>query len=153
MPVRIRLARNGRRRNDSSNIHDLRWLFCRVERLDQQSDIVVEQLEIVGHLLFSADLNAACPNSVIEALACGTPVIGFDTGALRELVPETCGKVVPYGGDPWKLDKPDIPALAAAAAGILRDRPRYSRAARAHAQATLGLEAMVDGYLRALLEA
>jgi glycosyltransferase involved in cell wall biosynthesis len=113
----------------------------------------IPEMDRSAHLLFSADLNPACPNSVIEALACGTPVVGFDTGALRELVPETCGRVVPYGGDPWKLEQPDIPGLAAAAAGILRDRPRYSEAARAHAEASLGLEMMMEGYLRALLEA
>ena len=28
-----------------------------------------------------------CPNSVIEAMSCNIPVVGFDTGSLRELVP------------------------------------------------------------------
>jgi glycosyltransferase involved in cell wall biosynthesis len=106
-----------------------------------------------AHLLFSADLNPACPNSVIEALACGTPVVGFDTGALRELVPEACGKVVPYGGDPWKVETPDIPGLAAAAASVMEDREKYSRAARAHAESSLGLDKMMEGYLQVLLEA
>ena len=106
-----------------------------------------------AHLLFSADLNPACPNSVIEALACGTPVVGFDTGALRELVPETCGRIVPYGGDPWKLETPDLPGLAGACMDVLRDRLRFSRAARAHAEEDLGLDKMMEGYLHALLEA
>ncbi|MGE5223351.1 MAG: glycosyltransferase family 4 protein, partial [Omnitrophica WOR_2 bacterium] len=52
-----------------------------------------------SHLLYSADINAACPNSVIEALACGLPVVAFDTGALPELVRDRAGMVVPYGGD------------------------------------------------------
>jgi len=30
-------------------------------------------------------LNPNCPNSVIEAGACGLPVVGFDSGAMREL--------------------------------------------------------------------
>jgi glycosyltransferase involved in cell wall biosynthesis len=34
----------------------------------------VPALDRAAHLLFSADLNAACPNSVVEALACGLPV-------------------------------------------------------------------------------
>lgn len=106
-----------------------------------------------AQLLFSSDLNPACPNAVIEALACGLPVVAFDTGALKELVVGDAGRVVPYGGDPWKLDPPDIPALAEAAAEILRDRPRFSAAARRHAEAALGLERMMDGYLKALLEA
>jgi len=113
----------------------------------------IPEMDRSAHLLFSADLNPACPNSVIEALACGTPVVGFDTGALRELVPETAGRIVPYGADPWKVERPDISALAAAAAGVLRERPRYSRGARTHAEASLGLDKMMEGYLQALLEA
>jgi glycosyltransferase involved in cell wall biosynthesis len=103
-------------------------------------------------LLFSADLNPACPNTVIEALACGLPVVAFDTGALKELVQDDAGRVVPYGGDPWKIDPPDIPGLAEAANEILRDRHRFSQGARTQAESHLGLDAMVDGYLKALLE-
>ena len=106
-----------------------------------------------AQLLFSADLNAACPNSVIEALACGLPVVAFDTGALNELVIGDSGRLVPYGGDPWRLEPPDVPALAEAAAQILKNRPRFSAAARAHAEASLGLDRMIDAYLEALLEA
>ncbi|HET7011164.1 MAG TPA: glycosyltransferase family 4 protein, partial [Anaerolineales bacterium] len=39
-------------------------------------------------VLFASDLHPACPNAVIEALACGLPVVGFETGALREVVGE-----------------------------------------------------------------
>jgi glycosyltransferase involved in cell wall biosynthesis len=105
-----------------------------------------------AHLLFSGDLHPACPNSVIEALACGLPVVAFDTGAVKELVRGDAGRVVPYGSDPWKAQPPDIPALAAAAAEVLRDEPRFQAAARAEAEAHLGLDAMMDGYLNALLE-
>ncbi|MCF6277162.1 MAG: glycosyltransferase family 4 protein, partial [Anaerolineales bacterium] len=71
----------------------------------------IPQINRSAHLFFSAEINPACPNAVIEALACGTPVLGFDSGALNELVPARAGKVVPYGGSPWELDVPDIPAL------------------------------------------
>ncbi len=106
-----------------------------------------------AQLLFSADLNPACPNAVIESLACGLPVVAFDTGALKELVVGDAGRLVPYGGDPWKLEPPDIAALAEAAAEILKERSRFSAAAREHAEAALGLDKMMDGYLKALLEA
>ena len=112
----------------------------------------IPALDRSAHLLFSADLNPACPNSVIEALACGLPVVGFDTGAMNELVIGDSGRLVPYGGDPWKLDQPDIPALASAAAQVLHDRQRFSAAARAQAEKALGLDRMMDGYLKALLE-
>jgi glycosyltransferase involved in cell wall biosynthesis len=113
----------------------------------------IPELDRSAHILFSADLHPACPNSVIEALACGTPVVGFDTGALREIVTDACGRIVPYGGDPWKLENPDLESLAEATAAVLRDRASFSRAARLHAEAALGLEKMMAGYLAALLEA
>lgn len=104
-----------------------------------------------AHLFYSGDINGSCPNSVIEALACGLPVAAFDTGALTELVPPTAGCITPYGGDPWMLTPPDIPTLAGAAATILTELPRYRAGARAQAEAYLGLEAMTTGYLNVLL--
>ena len=113
----------------------------------------IPQMDRSAHVLFSADINAACPNSVIEAMACGLPVVGFDTGALNELVLGDSGRLVAYGGDVWKLDHPDIAALAKAAAEILNDQPRFRHAARAQAESALGLDQMTDSYLKILLEA
>jgi len=40
------------------------------------------------------------PNTVIESLACGTPVIGFDTGGIPEMVrPGLTGLLAPKGND------------------------------------------------------
>jgi len=104
------------------------------------------------HVLFSGDLNAACPNSVIEAMACGLPVASFDTGALNELVLGDSGRLVAYGGDPWNVEQPDIPALADATAEILYNQPRFRKQARAQAEEKLGLDKMVDAYLKVLLD-
>ncbi len=104
-----------------------------------------------AHVLFSADLNAACPNSVIEALACGLPVVAYDTGALSELVQDGAGEVVPYGADHWQLEDPTIPPLADACARVLRDNPAYRQRARARAEAAFSLDNMVANYLKALV--
>lgn len=111
----------------------------------------IPALDRSAHLLYSADLNAACPNSVIEALACGLPVLVFDTGALAELVTPEAGSVVPYGGDHWKLDIPDIPALAQAALPILEHNASYRKAARQRAEKAFGLDQMTKAYLEVLL--
>ncbi len=103
-----------------------------------------------AHMLYSSDLNPACPNSVIEALACGLPVLAFDTGALKELVTPQAGRVVPYGGDPWKLDPPDIPSLASAAAEILGQQSAFGAGARARAEEAFGLDLMVAAYIKEL---
>ena len=105
-----------------------------------------------AHLLFSADLHPACPNAVIEALACGLPVVAFDTGAVKELVIGDAGRVVPYGSNSWNIEQPDIPALAQAADDILKRQTHFSHSARSHAESALGLDKMVDAYLKVLLE-
>jgi glycosyltransferase involved in cell wall biosynthesis len=105
-----------------------------------------------AHVLFSADLHPACPNAVIEALACGLPVISFDTGAVKELVIGDAGRVVPYGSDSWNIEPPDITALAQAVYDILKRQEHFSRTARAQAESALGLDQMVDAYLKVLLE-
>jgi glycosyltransferase involved in cell wall biosynthesis len=111
----------------------------------------IPALDRSAHLLYSADINAACPNSVIEALACGLPVAAFATGALPELVTGDSGRLVPYGGDPWKLDPPDLPGLAASAAEILQNNTHFREAARQRAEEAFGLDAMTEKYLHVLL--
>jgi glycosyltransferase involved in cell wall biosynthesis len=103
-----------------------------------------------AHVLFSADLNAACPNSVIEALACGLPVVSYATGSLPEIITGDAGKVVPYGSNYWNLEPPDIDALADAAREVLENQVRYRTAARARAEEGFSLDAMVDAYLEVL---
>jgi glycosyltransferase involved in cell wall biosynthesis len=105
-----------------------------------------------AHLLYSADIHPACPNSVIEALACGLPVLAFDTGALSEMVPPEAGRIVPYGGDAWRLDPPDVPALVEGALQLLAGQVSFRQAARSHAEQVFGLDHMVAGYLGALLD-
>jgi len=101
-----------------------------------------------AHLQFSADINASCPNSVVEALACGLPVAAFNSGALPELVKGDAGVVVPYGANPWKLERPDFDALAHAALPILAEQERYRAGARALAVERFGLDRMAESYLR-----
>lgn len=110
----------------------------------------IPALDRSADLFYAADLHAACPNSVIEALACGLPVVALDSGALRELVVGEAGRVTPYGGDPWKLDPPDLDGLAKAAVEVLGDRQRFRVGARRRAEEAFGLERMVEGYLEAL---
>jgi len=55
----------------------------------------------------STDIIAACPNSVIEALACGTLVVGFRAGALPEMLGALSDKwCVEYGRNPWRMEPP-----------------------------------------------
>lgn len=104
-----------------------------------------------AHVLFSSDLNAACPNSVIEALACGLPVIGFATGSLPELIQGDSGKIAPYGSNYWRLEIPQISPMALAAVEIFENQKRFRHAARQRAEEMFSLDDMVQRYLEVLL--
>jgi len=43
-----------------------------------------------------ASYREGCPNAVLESLACGTPVIASDVGAVRDILPyPEAGRIVP----------------------------------------------------------
>lgn len=104
------------------------------------------ELEQQATLLFSAEIHAACPNAVIEAMACGLPVIGFDTGALKDVVGDA-GVIVPYGTDPWKLEKPVCGPLFDAAEKVIRENKEYRARAVSRAEETFPIEKMISGYI------
>ena len=112
----------------------------------------IPSIDNSAHLLYSSDFNAACPNSVIEAMACGLPVLAFDTGALPELVTGDAGRIVPYGGDPWKLDPPDIEVLVTGANEIIENQEHFRRSARTLSENRFDLHQMVNAYLEILVD-
>ena len=54
-----------------------------VDNLDQIS--LSDELRKADFFIYS-HLNPPCPNSVIEAVSCGVPVVGFKSGAMEELL-------------------------------------------------------------------
>lgn len=102
-----------------------------------------------AHLLFSADVNAACPNSVIEALACGLPVVGYATGSLPELVDDESGGTAAYGNDYWNLEPAKPDRLIDRSLQILNQQREYRKGARRRAEDYFGVERMTAQYLKA----
>jgi glycosyltransferase involved in cell wall biosynthesis len=66
-------------------------------------------------LLLLPLIDAVASNTILEALACGLPIIATDVGAIRDYVTPECAILVPPG---------DAAALAAAAVELLNDTPR-----------------------------
>lgn len=116
-------------------------------RLDVQG---LAQLHRSSHFFFSADLHPACPNSVLESLACGCPVAAFDTGAIGEILTPESGAVVPFGADPWEPGRPAVAELARAASALLTRQNAFRTGARLRAEKAFSLKMMVEGYLSAL---
>lgn len=104
------------------------------------------RLEQRSAFFFSSEIHAACPNAVIEAMACGLPIIGFDTGAVKD-VTGNAGIIVPYGTDPWKLEKPLCAPLVDAAEQVIRQNAAYRQAARSRAESTFSIDTMAKAYI------
>lgn len=100
-----------------------------------------------GSVYLSLDVNPACPNTVIEAMACGAPVVAFDTGALPELVKNGAGEIVAYGSDPWELGYPNTKELMKQIEQIFNQYAAYSKNALKLAEKEFGIEKMVESYI------
>jgi glycosyltransferase involved in cell wall biosynthesis len=93
-----------------------------------------------AQLLLHTKVNDPCPTVVLEAMACGLPVVYPASGGTIELVGDEAGIGVPHP-DSWERDEPPGPdALADAVDQVLSDLPRYSAAARARVVERFSLE-------------
>lgn len=124
-----------------------------LEKLDSSIDYrgPIERSELPkayrNTIYLSLDVNAACPNTVVEALASGAPVVGFDTGALKELVGEEAGIIVSYGSDPWLLEPPGIEALREAIHQVAANYDHFAKAARQRAEKLFDIDMVFDQYM------
>lgn len=102
--------------------------------------------------VFTDIFTGACPNSVIEALACGTPVLGYSAGILPEIIGNTlAGRCVKSNGDPFRGESPgNFQELAEAAIEIAENNNSFRAAARRLAEDRYGLDKMADEYIRVL---
>lgn len=86
-------------------------IFCLGEADDEINNIPITK-HILGYLnddnmlrkVYSAanafilpSLEDNFPNTILESMACGTPVIAFDTGGATDIISNDCGIIVPQG--------------------------------------------------------
>jgi glycosyltransferase involved in cell wall biosynthesis len=86
-----------------------------------------------AHVLLHTKVKDPCPSAVIEAMACGLPVVYAASGGTVELVGDEAGIGVQHP-DGWERDEPPSPeALAEAVRRVLPDVQPYREAARRRA--------------------
>jgi glycosyltransferase involved in cell wall biosynthesis len=87
-----------------------------------------------AHVLLHLKYKDPCPTVVIEALACGLPVVGSRSGGLPELVGDDAGILLDVPESWEQLHVPDSSAVADAVTSIMRDHVRWRTAARQRAE-------------------
>lgn len=88
------------------------------------------------HILLHPKYLDPCPTVVIEALSSGVPVVASASGGLPEMVPASCGELIPASLCWDKLITPTGEQLAAAVERLLPRLREAARAARSHAEVT-----------------
>ena len=101
-----------------------------------------------AHILLHTHYNDVCPGVVIEAMACGLPVVYSRSGGTPELVGEEAGYGVPAVLNWEEAQPPDPRHLAEGMLFIAEDWSRYSEAARERAVTHFDLEPWIQRHLQ-----
>ena len=97
-----------------------------------------------AHVCIHAKYKDPCPTVVIEAMACGLPVIGSKSGGLPELVGQEGGLLIDIPESWERMYYPEPEKLAEAVEKIFLDLPEYQAKARERAVAYFSKDLWVD---------
>jgi len=140
----VRLLVTGRLVSSPEALLDQAGVRGRVEFVGRYNQRQAPEIIRRAHLLLHTKVNDPCPSAVIEAMACGLPVVYPRSGGTVELVADEAGIGVPHP-DGWELDEPpSAEELAAAVRRVLGDRERYAAAARSRAVERFALAPWLD---------
>lgn len=119
-----------------------------VTRVPQFSQADAAALYQRHDLLLHPKYMDACPTVVLEAMACGLPVVGSRSGGMPEIVPDSCGVLVGSGEDWAHRHTPGGEELAAGVLRILPSLATASAAARRYAGEKFNATNWVEAHRR-----
>ena len=128
-----RLIVTGRVVSDPRGLLEELGLRERVQFTGRYSQREAPALFRRAHVLLHTKVLDPCPSLVVEAMACGLPVVYARSGGTTELVGDEAGIGVAHP-ESWERDEPPAPeAFADAVQRVLADRRPYAQAARRRA--------------------
>ncbi len=123
-------------RASKAHIREVKSLVC-AKRLEDSVEFVggysqEEAVRLFGrcHVLLHTQYNDVCPSVVLEAMACGLPIVCSKSGGTPELVGEDSGVCVPTILDWDTARPPSADALADAVLKVAQTWPDFREAAR-----------------------
>ncbi len=100
-------------------------------------------------IYISLEKDAPCPNAVIEAMSSGLPVVGFNWGAMPELVNKNSGIIIPTSQEGY-FDPDSLYKLSDAVKTIKNNYLFYSNNARIHVEKEFDIKSICQKYLECL---
>lgn len=120
----------------------------RVDILGEYSQKQAPGLMADADVLLHPKYNDPCPRVVVEAMACGLPVVYSATGGVAELVGDKAGIGIDDPLDWEKIHPPRPERMAAAVAAIAKNLSQYSLEARLRATRRFRLEPWLEKHAK-----
>ena len=95
----------------------------------------------------SLEILPPCPNSAIEAMSFGLPILGFSTGALYELAKDGA-LLADYGNDPYKMEAPKVSNLRKLLPQLVKNLPELSYLSWKRHQESLDIDLVTKKYIK-----
>ena len=139
-----RLVITGRLVSDAAPLLDELGIGDAVELVGRYTQLEAPSILQRAHVLLHTKVKDPCPSAVIEAMACGVPVVYPASGGTVELVGDDAGVGVPHP-ESWERDEPpSAEALAEAVGRVLARHESYAAAARRRAVERFALGPWLD---------
>ncbi|MBM9538197.1 glycosyltransferase family 4 protein [Desulfobulbus alkaliphilus] len=113
---------------------------CTGAYTQEESIAIFQNADILLHPQY----NDSCPRIVVEAMACGLPVVYSASGGIPELIPPSAGIGIPAPLDWESVHPPSPKRMAAAVAEILSGYEVFSHEARTHAAVHFSVKNWLD---------
>ena len=140
-----RLLVSGRLVSSPDGLLDELRIRERVEFIGRYTQDQAPELYRRAHMFLHTKVKDPCPSAVIEAMACGLPVVYPASGGTVELVGDEAGIGVAHPNESWDRDDPPAPEeLAEAVRRLLDELERFSVAARRRAVERFALGPWLD---------
>ena len=116
--------------------------FIRIGGPYSQTDapVLFRSADVLLHTTY----NDACPRTVVEAMACGLPVVYSSSGGVPELVGPDAGIGIPAPADWERIHPPSAEELADAVVALGKEYGKFSHAARVRAETRFDVRPWLD---------
>jgi len=121
-----------------------------IKHLGAVSNTVAGKAFAHGDIYIGPRMGSSCDNVIVEALACGLPVVIPKWGGNAELIDDGVEGVVVDSGGRWNYGQEYINKLADGVERIIPDLKDYKIRARRKAVKEHTIEKMVDKYLKVM---